>query len=102
MVAAAAGSNGILFERAQRWRRLARVENGDAGAGRVNEAPGDGCYPGQALKKVERRTLGGEHRHGGAAHFGEDGTRLAAIAVVVLQGNVHTGIELAECFRGDV
>ena len=37
MIDAAAGTHGVLLQRAQRRRRLARVEHGDASVGRVDE-----------------------------------------------------------------
>ena len=62
MVAAAAGAHRVLLERAQRRRRLARVEHRDPAVGGVDVAPRQRGDPGQALQEVERGPFGGQHQ----------------------------------------
>ena len=81
MVAAAAGAHRVLLERAQRRRRLARVEDGDPAVGGVDVAARQRRDAGQALQEVERRPLGGQHQRRRAPDLGGDVARLAAIAV---------------------
>src|SRR4029079_10591785 len=102
MVAAAASAHRILLERAQRWRGLARVEDGDLPTRRVDVATGPRGDSRKALHEVERGTFRREHQCRGSADLGGDGARLALITVAILEGDVDGGIELAEHFRRDV
>ena len=62
MIGRAAGAHGVFLEHAQRRRRLARVEDRDAAAGRVDELPRARRDARQPLQKIERRALGDEQR----------------------------------------
>ena len=63
MVRAAARGDGVLLERAQARRRLARVEHGHASAlDGVDVAPRERRDAGQPAEEVERDTLAGEDR----------------------------------------
>ena len=62
MVRRAAGAHRVLLERAQRRRRLARVEDGDAAAGRVDELARARGDAGQPLQEIERGPLADEQR----------------------------------------
>ena len=52
MVHAAAGANGVLLERAQQRRRLARVEDRDASGRRIDELARQRRDAGQPLQKL--------------------------------------------------
>ena len=78
----AAGAHGVFLERAQRRRRLARVEDGDAPAGGVDEAPrarGDARQP---LQEIERGALADEQ--GARACRATSATRRRPARVTVL------------------
>ena len=96
MVAAAAGAHRVLLERAQRRRRLARVEHGDPVRGGVDETPRQRGDARQALQEVERGPLRRQHQRRRAADLGGDVARLAPIAVTIPERDVHRGIELTE------
>ena len=81
VVRRAAGADGVLLERAQRRRRLARVEDGDAAARRLDEparARGDAREP---LQKVERGPFADEQRPRGADHLRDLLARAAGVAI---------------------
>ena len=60
---AAPAAHGVLLQRPQTRRRLARVEDLRAGAlDRVDEAASQRCDSGQAPEEVERGALSGEYR----------------------------------------
>ena len=91
MVRRAAGADGVLLERAQRRRRLARVEDGDAAAGGVDEparARGDAREP---LQKVERGPFADEQRPRGADHLGDLLARAAGVAIVLARPQTRHG-----------
>ena len=62
MVRRAAGAHRVLLQRAQRRRRLARVEDRDAAAGRVDEPARARRDAREPLQEVERRALADEQR----------------------------------------
>ena len=74
---AAAGAHRILLQRAQRRRGLARVEDRDLPAGRVDEAPRQRRDAGQPLQEIERGSFGRQHRGRRAADLRDDGAGLA-------------------------
>jgi hypothetical protein len=82
MIRGAAGAHGIFLERPQRWRRLARVEDGDAPAARLDEPARTRRDAGKALQKVERGALADQQRASGARDLGNDFTGTAELAVV--------------------
>ena len=102
MVRAGAGADGVFLERTERRRGLARVEDGDRAAGRVDETARQRGDAGEPLDEVQGGALRGQHRGGLAAQLRDDGARLAAIAVLVLALEGAAGIELQEGLRRDL
>ena len=98
MVAAAAHAHGVLLERAQAGRRLARAGDARPGAGDgVDDAAGGGGDAAQPAEEVERRALAGEQRRARAAHVGERGPGRDARAVGDAQiSKLDRGIEQRE------
>ena len=103
MIDAAAGAHGVLLERAQQRRRLARVEDDDAPAGGIDELPRQRGDAGEPLQEVERRALGRQQRR----RVARDTRRRRcparhALAVAVPDRDGDARIELAERLAGDV
>jgi len=95
VVLAAAADDGVLVERAQPRRGLARVvDAGPRSAHGVDVAAGGGGDAGGALQEIERRPLAGEERDHRRADFRDDVTRLDGITIV------HPGHELARGLDG--
>jgi len=82
VICRAPGTDRVLFERAERRRRFARVEHTNPSAGRVDEAPRACRDARQALKEVERRALAHQERASRSNHFRDLVAGLAAFAVV--------------------
>src|SRR6185503_2883607 len=69
----------------QRRRRLARVEDGDAAAGGVDEPAGAGGDAGEALQKIERGSLADQQRARRREHGGDLLAGRAGVAVALLR-----------------
>ena len=105
MVAAAAGADGGLFERAQARRRLARIP--DPGRvvtarieERVDERPHAGRDSRKVTEEVERRALGGEDRRQWAPHDADGGARRDERALTHRPLDVDALVDLAEGLGG--
>ena len=90
MVRRAAGAHRVLLERAQRRRRLARVEDGDAAAGGVDEPARQRRDAGQPLQEIERGPLGRQQRARRARDLGDRRRRPRSVAVVLRHGRRAT------------
>src|SRR6185295_17140838 len=90
------------LERAQRRRRLARVEDGDRPAGGVHELARERGDAREPLQEIEGGALRGQHRRRLAVQARDDVPRLAAVAVLEKTLEAAPGIELQERFGGDV
>ena len=103
MVRRAAGADGVFLQRAQRRRRLARVEDGDAPAGRVDEPPRQRGDAGQPLQEIERRPLADEQRARRARRPRRSRRpRAHASPSCVRRSTSHAGLELAKRLERDV
>ena len=76
-----AGADRVLLQRAQRRRRLARVEHRDPAAAGVDESARERGDSRESLQEIERGALGGQHRRRQPAQLGDDVAGLAAFAV---------------------
>jgi hypothetical protein len=101
MVGASADADGVLLERAQRWRGLAGVEDRDAPSRCLDEMSRHGRDPRQALEKVERDPLGREQRACRAAYLAEHRARLTGRSIVHPRRQRCGAIDLREGLARD-
>src|SRR5438105_2117906 len=94
VVLSAAGPDRVLLELPKARRRLARVEDGRAGAGDgVHVGSREGRDTGEPAENVEGDSLGGEDRAGRPLHPGD---RAGLAALSVLRARLETGAQLRE------
>src|SRR5207344_1802963 len=102
MVTAAAAGDGVLLERAQPRRRLARVEHARTRAVHgVDVAARERGDSGEAAEEVQRDALAREDRALGAAHPGDDRGRLDDVPVADEGLEANLGIECPERLLDD-
>ena len=84
VIGASTRAHGVLLQGAHQRCRLARVEDGDATGGRIDELPRERGDAGEPLNEVERRALAGQQRVGPAADLSDGGAGRAQRAVAVM------------------
>ncbi len=102
MIRGAAGADGILFEHAQRRRRLSRVEDRDASACRFDELPRSRRDPRQPLQEIEGGALRDKQRPRGTDDFGRFLAGSTARAVLLARGPLAFRIDLTKYLGRDL
>src|SRR5205823_14320728 len=98
----AAGPHGVFLQRPQERRRLARIEDRDSAAARVDERARPRRHSRQPLQEIERRAFADEQRTRGTDDLGDLFAGAARIAVALQRRRPDGGIELPERLDGDV
>src|SRR5262245_39503192 len=102
MVGRATRGDGVFLQHPQCRRRLSGVENGDAAAGRIDEAPGSGGDPGPSRQEIERGALRHEQRARRSRYAPERVAGLHTIAVGLAKFRPNLWFQLAERLERDV
>ena len=102
VIDASATDNGISFQRAQTWRRLARI--GDLRActrNQVDERARCGRNTGEMREEIERGSLAGQNRTRWSVECRDPLARLNPIGVTTVDADLYASIEDRKCAQRD-